>query len=95
MTPSCVSASTGSVFLLLNNNSKTYKYYAEIETSTTYSDYTFFSGFIDKVVTNLFSDVRFGGFIGGIFVVFMALVFSFSAIAVMISTALTLVFLSF
>jgi len=95
VTPSCQNSSTGNVLLTLNNSVRTYKYYAELETSTTYSDYVPFSGYIDKLGDQFFSDIRVAGFLGGLLIVVMSLVFSFSAIAGMIGTAITMMGLSF
>lgn len=88
VTPACQGASTGSVVLTLNNSANSFKYYAELSTSTTYSEYVVFSGVIDKIRDTLLSDVRVGAFFAAGMIIVLALMFSFSAIAVMIITAI-------
>lgn len=92
---SCQNASTGSVVMTLNNSEASYKYYAELTTSTTYSEYIPFSGTIEKLKDLLLTDPKVGAFLGGFFVVFLALVFSFSAIATMVSVAISVIGLGF
>jgi len=88
VTPACLNNSVGSVVLTLNNSVASYKYYAELETSTTYSDYILFSGTIDKIVADLLNgNVGLGAFLGSGLIIVMALMFSFSAIAVLVITA--------
>lgn len=96
VTPACANGSTGSVVLSLNTSQRSYKYYAEVETSTTYSAYTLFSGTLDKIAKQLFSgrDSKFGAFIAGGVMIGLALMFSYSAIAVLIITSVSTIFMS-
>lgn len=87
VTPACQDGSTGSVVLSLNNSVRSYLYYAELETSTTYSEYIVFSGSIDKVLSSLLAgNIALGAFLGVGVIIILALLFSFSAIAVVIIT---------
>lgn len=96
VTPVCQTGATGSVVITLNNSANSYKYYAELETSTTYSDYVVFSGVIDKIRDNLLAgNVGLGAFLAAGVMAVLALMFSFSAIAVMIITAVGVVVMSF
>lgn len=95
VTPVCSSGSTGSVVLTLNDTLKTYKYYAELKTSTTYSDYIVFSGFIDKIRSDLLNgQIGLGAFLGAGLIMVLALMFSYSAIAVMIVTVVGVIGMS-
>lgn len=82
---SCGSGATGSVFIVLNNTATTsYKYRAYIETSTTYSDHTRSAGWIRPDPTYDFG--VFGAFMSAFIIAGLALLFSYSAIAVLIIT---------
>lgn len=95
VTPNCQAGSTGSVILVLNDSLATYKYYAEVETSTTYSSYVLFSGFIDKLRDDILNgQLGLGALLGAGLVMVLALMFSYSAIAVMIVTAVGVIGMS-
>lgn len=90
---SCANGSTGSVFVLLPNyrTSQT-KYYAQVESAGDYSVFTILTGFIDKLPIYDFGQAGF--FLGAGVTLGLALLFSFSAIAVIIITALGLIVMS-
>ena len=88
-----MNASTGSVFVTLSEyGNKTYKYDARLYTSTTYSDYTLFSGHYDKDPITDFGVL--GAFLATAIMALLALLFSFSAIAVMAVTVVGVVVMS-
>lgn len=92
-TTTCSVGSTGSVVTTLNSTSSTtYKYRAYIETSTTYSDHTRAAGWIRPDA--LYDFGAFGAFMGGFIIVGLALMFSFSAIAVLLIAVFGTVVLS-
>lgn len=96
VTPVCQEAATGSVVLTLNNSANSFKYYAELETSTSYSDVVVFSGVIEEIRANLLGgNVGLGAFLAAGVMAVLALMFSFSAIAVMVITAVGVVVMSF
>lgn len=85
---SCVSGSSGSVILILNNNTQ-YRYNAYIDTSTIYTQRVVLSGWTDQL-----SNFNFG--LNGVFLstsvlIGLSVIFSFSAIAVVITNGLGLI----
>jgi hypothetical protein len=83
----CNTGSAGSVILMLDNET-TYKYVATLTTSTQYSDYTQ-SGWLDKASLDYdFGQV--GSLLSGGIIIGIAMIFSFSAVAVVIAVSFSL-----
>lgn len=94
VTPSCENSSTGSVFLVLNDSVRSWRYYSTIETSTTYSEYVPYSGIIDQLNNIWYQDISFGAFMGSLFIVALGLLFSFSAVGVVLTSVVGVVFMT-
>lgn len=90
---SCGNGTTGSIVMQIPEwRNHTYHYWAIIETNTNYSEYLDFNGWIDKFGGYTFG--QFGSFISGTVVIGMALLFSYSAIGVLVVTAVGLIAMS-
>lgn len=94
----CSAGTTGSIVAVLNDsNTVRYKYRAYVITSTAYSDETLFNGYLDiDSLTSGFSGgfPKLAAFLGGFLLVGVVLLFSYSAVLVMITSVIGAAFLS-
>jgi len=92
--PACESASTGSVYLVLNDSVRSWKYYSTIETSTIYSEYVPHSGIIEELNNIWFQNTGYGAFLAALMTIALGLLFSFSAIGVVVVSIAGVVFMA-